>query len=79
MAEGVSGKTEKDTQVVSDIGDGVNLIAGQNRAFYQRMRAEHEPEMNDLECYISEWVTKVTLGVLDISSKQKRERARELL
>lgn len=34
MMDKTSGKTEKDTQIVSDLIDGVNLIAGQNRGFY---------------------------------------------
>jgi hypothetical protein len=35
--------------------------------------------MNDLEGIITEWVTKVTLSVLDLSTQEKRKRVRQSL
>jgi hypothetical protein len=35
--------------------------------------------MNDLEEMITEWVTKVTLSVLDLSAQEKRKRVRQSL
>lgn len=74
VAQKISRELEKETELDIGLNDKVNLIEGQNRGFYRRMREKYQEEMRSLETDITEWVTKVTLSVLKLYAQSQRQR-----